>query len=341
VVLKNILVLSVLGGSFFGCGDSETSSETTSSGSGITSSSLETTLEKPSEATETSSSVVAEKSTKNSKYWGEWKSLESSEEVYITTKSDFKIVEIGNNLISINGENYERVGFRNVKIDGSFKEQVTKAIKSSPYSSIGSIEIILENLKDSNIETKIDVEDDGTFEDDSMPTGEYKMNLESENISISTLIQFANEYEKLQLNLDANQKTLSVEDIQNIFAGIDKIKPTAKLKVTTNEGYTSFDFSESSDDGEIISYILESSIDGRIYKGTRNYFGSSDLTSGEHIFTLTIYDDDGLQDEAKETEYIEYVDDPACEDGYILIDGECVYVDDTIYDTLPLPAFPG
>ncbi len=146
---------------------------------------------------------VIEKSTKNFDYWGSWKDIESGEELYITTESDIEIESIGENLIKIGENYYLRSGARNVKFQGDIYDdgagqtlnslgRVTKG-----FESIGSIDIILKNILDKNIRAEIRSENDGTFKDESLPTGDYDLKVEDETRVVETVVELVREEEDL------------------------------------------------------------------------------------------------------------------------------------------------
>ena len=280
--MRNI-VLAILGIAIFsGCGsDGGGSSENEN-----VSESLVSNIQESNKIIET------EKSAKNFKYWGEWETLNNSEIIYISTKDNFTITDLEENLIKIDEVIYQRKGFRNVKVEGKLSKREIRSLKG--YETIGGIELILKNVTDENIKTEMEVKDDGTFKNDSLPTGEYKLSLDSKNVSLNVLVRLISEYEELNLNLDPNQENLSIEDISDLIKGINQQKPIAELEISGETRPLTFDFSKSSDDGEIISYILDSSVDGRLYIGTDKSFTTSNLTIGIHTFTLTVFDDDGL-----------------------------------------------
>jgi hypothetical protein len=148
------------------------------------------------EETTKESEISQTKSTKNFKYWGEWKSVRNSETLYISTKTTQNITEIEEDLIKIGSEYYIRLGSRNVNLKGSLYEDGTgRAIQN--YRDIGGIEIILENLLDSNIQTEITSKDDGTFKDNSLPTGDYKISVSVDDLKVDGEVSLIQEEEDI------------------------------------------------------------------------------------------------------------------------------------------------
>lgn len=316
--MRNLVLAILLIGIFSGCGSD--------GGSGEAENTNGTAKNLVSDIQEDNEIIEIEKTTKNFKYWGEWETFDNSEDLYISTKDNFIITDLGENLIQIDKKTYQRKGFRNVKVEGKLSKREIRSLKG--YETIGGIELILKNVTDGNIKTEMEVKNDGTFEDDSLPTGEYKLSLESTNISLNVLVRLIAEYEELNLNLDPNQENLSIEDIGDLIKGINQQKPIAELEISGETRPLTFDFSKSSDDKEIISYILDSSVDGRLYLGTDKSFTTSDLTLGIHTFTLTVYDNDGLfsvkTDIFEVPEVIENIN--LCPNGsyQIPLTGECI-----------------
>ncbi|MCK4614359.1 MAG: hypothetical protein KAU14_06120, partial [Thermoplasmata archaeon] len=80
-------------------------------------------------------------------------------------------------------------------------------------------------------------------------------------------------------------------------AHIDSITPSPSVKNenTTLKGH-------GTDDGSIVRYVWNSSIDGEIHNGTEANFTCSNLSLGQHNITLRVQDNDGYwSDEALET----------------------------------------
>jgi hypothetical protein len=113
-------------------------------------------VEKSSENSDVSSPTDTTVSPdRNTKYWGEWREVKTQKELYITSQSNFTIEEVGTDLIKIDENYYFRFGTRNVNFSGSVSTEsdiTTKAIKS--FEGIGSIDVVLKNIKDSNIQAK-------------------------------------------------------------------------------------------------------------------------------------------------------------------------------------------
>ncbi|EJF06742.1 Protein of unknown function (DUF1566) [Thiovulum sp. ES] len=174
---KFSLVLAVLL-VFSGCGGSETSSETTSSSSGTT--------------------IVAGSSnpTKNLKYWGEWKSFNTGQSRYITTADDISVEEIEENVIKIGDDYFLRSGTRYVNFEGSlYREAGDRATQG--YENIGSIEVILRNLRDSNIESKVETDESGNFVDNSLPAGDYNLQVSDGDRVAEATVTLVKESEEL------------------------------------------------------------------------------------------------------------------------------------------------
>jgi len=88
----------------------------------------------------------------------------------------------------------------------------------------------------------------------------------------------------------------SKEDTSKTFENMQNIKPTANIGTYWSGETLNFDFSKSFDDEKIITYSLESSLDGEIYSGKDSKFSSNSLTEDSHEFTLTVTDRFKAQD---------------------------------------------
>ena len=203
--MRNV-VLAILGIAIFsGCGsDGGSSSENESS--------------KVSE-NETVSKV---RSTKNSKYWGEWKNIKTENTLYITSKESLTITEIDENIIKIDSNYYLRAGARNVKLAGKLYDDGTGR-KTKGYESIGGIDIILQNILDENIEANITAKDDGSFSDNTLPTGDYNLTVQDDSREVETVVSLVRENEdigtfKLVPKGIANFKASFKSDTQILYA---------------------------------------------------------------------------------------------------------------------------
>ena len=85
------------------------------------------------------------------RYWGLWKGIDSSREIYISGDSDIEIENfkvISQNVIQLNGIYYLRASLSDAEVNG--KVSYTSNISSASLSDIGSIEVIIKRLKDNN-----------------------------------------------------------------------------------------------------------------------------------------------------------------------------------------------
>ena len=192
--MKNIFVLSLIFLvllSFNGCGsDSEDSTD-------LNNSSYDNDISNIINGEEDSSDNA--QSTRNSKYWGDWREVKSQKKLYITSKTDLKIDEVGADLIKIEDNYYFRFGSRNVDFAGNVQSDKNGAIAKSikGFEDIGGIDILLRNLKDGNIETSTKTETDGTFQNKDLPTGDYSMKIESNSKIVELNVSLVQDNEDL------------------------------------------------------------------------------------------------------------------------------------------------
>jgi len=162
------------------------------------------------------------RSTKNSKYWGEWKNIKTENTLYITSKESLNITEIDENIIKIDSNYYLRAGARNVKLAGKLYDDGTGR-KTKGYESIGGIDIILQNVLDENIEANITAKDDGSFSDNTLPTGDYNLTVQDDSREVETVVSLVRENEdigtfKLVPKGIANFKASFKSDTQILYA---------------------------------------------------------------------------------------------------------------------------
>ena len=128
------------------------------------------------------SHVIDDSSGKNSKkldssFYGKWRYIDTGEQVLILSNSKLDYEIKNKDLLLIKDNSGERrylmrAGVAKAKIKGKIlldSSQGTKSTKS--YSDIGSIEIILQNVVDKDLISKLTAQKNGEFEDSSQPSG--------------------------------------------------------------------------------------------------------------------------------------------------------------------------
>jgi len=134
---------------------------------------------------------------RNIKYWGEWRSFQTGETKYITTKDDIAITEVEDNIIQIDSDYYIRLGSRNVNFSGEIYKEQEQARATKGYESIGGIDIILQNIIDPNIKAEVSSDEKGDFYDNSLPTGDYNLKVERENQFVESEVSLVREDEDI------------------------------------------------------------------------------------------------------------------------------------------------
>jgi hypothetical protein len=175
--------------------------------------------------------------TKNSEFWGEWKELKTQDLIYITSQTNLSIEKLEDGLIQINNKYYLRSGTRNVNLNGSIESTIEKTTQN--FNNIGSIDLILENLKDANIRAELNISNNGSFSDNSLPTGDYSLIAQNNDQIVEANISLTQESEnlgnfKLMSKDKANFQIEFDSDVSNFFA--DGTKYSANI-IVKNIGY--------------------------------------------------------------------------------------------------------
>ena len=152
---------------------------------------------------------------------GKWIYVNSGESFSIYSNSLLSYEKTDDNLIKVsqNDNSYlyaMRAGTSKAKAVGNVQE-LTNASNSPSrsakrdYSHIGGINVILENLNDSNTKSVVVTDDNGNFETDELPAGDYKVTIED----IEQSITITEETEEL------GTYTIVGEEVNNFKVGLE------------------------------------------------------------------------------------------------------------------------
>jgi hypothetical protein len=245
-----VLALSTL--LFVSCGGGDSSSETTT------------------ENVVSDDATSVEDGNQNAEYWGSWKDVESGEEIYITSKTVSNIEKVDERLIKIENSYYLRSGARNVQLKGSLYTAESRETKG--LGDVASIEVIFKNLKDSNIQTTVNSDDSGDFQNSDLPTGTYELTAQSGDLIVTSEVELVKDSEdigsfklvdsslpnfKVELILNQDSSTLYADG--NEYSGTIRIynigSSVARGLVVTHGVSEIYETEESVDD--IISNSFE------------------------------------------------------------------------------------
>lgn len=181
------------------------------------------------------------------KYYGKWIFAENGDELNIDTSTKLNYIASNDNLLIVTEtdgtkKSYIRASPSKVNLTGKLEKKIAISLSPSKkakarapsYASIGSINIILENILDENIQATITTDENGYFEDSSLPAGEYTIKAEDEDIKLDTIITLSDKEEDLGtfIILDETQHNFKAELIlNNSFIIADKEKNTVTLRI--------------------------------------------------------------------------------------------------------------
>ena len=170
------------------------------------------------------------------KYFGKWLYLSNGNTKIILSSTNldgFKAID--DNLIQIkeDGKVYSlmRDSIANIKVKGLIDNDT---VESRGISDIGDIDVILQNVLDNTIKAEVKTDKDGLFEDNTLPSGTYKLTAKDTTKELDTIVEIVNEEEDLgvfkltgeDLN---NYKAELILDSEFIYA--DKQEYTGKIRV--------------------------------------------------------------------------------------------------------------
>lgn len=171
-----------------GCGGDDSSDATTA-------------VVKVEEETKVEPSIVQQEdnSTIDRKYYGRWSYVDSGEEIDILSTTKLDITEVPNdeNLLKVNKNNTTYYLIRssiaktvvNGKIEVLTQDNEDKTSRSKRgFLGIGSINIILSNVLDSNINEQTTTESDGSFTTTTLPSGTYNLKATDSNNKLEAVV---------------------------------------------------------------------------------------------------------------------------------------------------------
>ena len=245
-------------------------------------------------------------------YYGKWIFAENGDELMIDTRTTLKYEAINENLLMITEEDgtqksYLRASPSKVNLKGSIKFKdgtYNVALSKSPSrrkisSRIGSMNVILKNISDSNIQAIIPINEDGIFEDNSLPADEYIMtveHVEESNIpndkpiikKIDTVIKLTEKTQNLGqfILLEENEHNFKAELLlTDSYIVADNLIHTATIRVhniSSQKAYGIwFDIKIKNEDNRT---YFKSDINGNIVVNDINY--SDNTMSDDTIGTI-------------------------------------------------------
>ncbi|MCV6608987.1 MAG: FG-GAP-like repeat-containing protein [Campylobacterales bacterium] len=171
-----------------------------------------------------------------SKYYGKWMYIHSGEEIDIISTTELDYTELDSNLIRIteadgSSTHIMRASIANTKVSGKLKKLTTT---SRSYGGVGGMNVVLQNVLDPKIKAEVKTNDDGTFEDSSLPSGTYSVNAQDGDESFNMNFDLEEEVEdlgnmSLAENGTHNFKTELLLDKEFVYA--DGNEYTGKIRV--------------------------------------------------------------------------------------------------------------
>jgi hypothetical protein len=205
--------------------------------------------------------------------YGAWIYPETSENIYLTSQSDNKYQVIDKNLIRDTKTNkyLVRAGLESVVTTGKFYAPQTYATRSTGYAGIGGIEVLLKNIKDPNIQVKAITDDNGHFNDDTLPSGDYKLTARLNDRMLEKDIALKDLNENLGnfMLLDSNTKNFKAEVLTNyrfMYAGGDYNSGYVRVSNISLIDGIGLSFNITTDD-EVVSFFEVENTLGTVQAG--------------------------------------------------------------------------
>jgi hypothetical protein len=190
----------------------------------------------------------------NKDYWGEWQEVgtRTTKRLYITSQTELENMIIHeNDIIEIDSQFFIRTGVNNVNLQGKVygeKQSVStsslRSTKATGFVNMANIEIYLQNMEDEYINATTKTDENGTFENNTLPAGDYflegtddgKIVLEA-NVTLTFQDEDLGQF-KIVGSENSNFRVVLGRDTEIIYANGETYETTLRVRnIGTKPGY--------------------------------------------------------------------------------------------------------
>lgn len=231
-------------------------------------------------------------------YFGKWLRVDTKEEVEILSSTHIENYDIeSKNLIKVNEDDTTyylmRAGLSDIVVNGVVTTIKTDSSLNKAPSKIGSVNVVLENVLDSNIKESVKTESDGSFKTSILPAGTYNLSLNNEKISTVTISKPIEDIGAYKLTGDNlyNFKAELILDDEFLYA--DEKVHTAKVRIhniSNQVGYGLF-YTLNIKDENLKSFtndFVKGSIEAKQYVDIPIHFAFNQITKNSKTISVDV-----------------------------------------------------